>query len=97
MTNDEILEDPAYFNRKFDPDKVESREQLKARRELVEAQKPDERPDHGRKLLQRIISDPSESRSAKQDAQRLLDIAEIRPRDFPAEYDNFLAWYAEHK
>jgi hypothetical protein len=82
------------FDQMFEAEQEAKRERAKAIRKI---EQPDEEPLHGRTLLKRIISDPNESRSAKQDAQRLLDIAEISPRQFQREFDDFLAWQSEHK
>jgi hypothetical protein len=95
MTNDELFEDPAYFNRKFDPDKAAERERAKARKAL---DAPEERPTiDRRKMLRQINADPNESTSVRMDARRLLEIYDLRPKDFQREYDDFLIWRSETK
>jgi hypothetical protein len=93
MTNDDLFESESYFNRKFDPDKAEARERLKAKRELNQ---PEEKPLHGERLLRRIADDSTEPYSVRMDARRLLEVADLRPRDFQREYDDFLAWRSEN-
>ena len=95
IPSDEIFEDESYFNRRFDADKAAENERAKAR-EALDA--PDERPTiDRRKMLGKIIADPSESTSVRMDARRLLEIYDLRPKDFQREYDDFLTWRSETK
>lgn len=45
-----------------------------------------------RKVLLRIASDTAESHSIRQDAKRLLELADVRPRDFNFAVQDFLEW-----
>jgi len=91
---DDLFDDESYYNRKYDPDKAEDRERAKAKKELNTPEAP---PLNRRKLLLRIIHDTAEPYSIRLDARRLLEVADLRPRDFRREYDDFLAWRAEIK
>jgi len=92
MTPDDLSEDPAYYDRRFDPEKLERRERLKAKRELAEQATP---PINRQKMLQRIIDDTAEPYSVRMDARRLQEIFYMRPKDFLAEYEAFLQWRSE--
>jgi hypothetical protein len=92
IPSDELPE--SYFDPSYDAEAAEAEERAKAR-EALDA--PDERPEHGERLLRRIISDPSESVSVRQDARRLLEVFDLRPRDFPSELNDFLQWRSENR
>lgn len=95
MTNDDLFESESYFNRKYDSDKAEARERLKAKRELQEQAKAAP-PIDRQQMLQSIIGDSTEPYSVRMDARHLLEVADLRPRDFQREYDDFLAWRSEN-
>jgi hypothetical protein len=93
IPSDDVYESEAYFNRKYDPDKAEARERAKAREDL---DAPEESPTIDRRaMLHKIIADPNESTSVRMDARRLLEIYDLRPKDFQREYDDFLTWRSE--
>lgn len=80
--NDELSDD--YFVR---PEWIEPEEQIEA----VDDQP--EKPSLDRKHnLLRIVHDSAEPYTVRQDAKRLLELADCQPRDFNSRYAEFMAW-----
>jgi hypothetical protein len=88
--HDELLESEAYYDPSHDPEEVENMERAKAK-EALEAPAA-VLPADRRKLLLRISQDTSESYSRRMDARRLLEIADLREKDFEREFRDFMAW-----
>jgi hypothetical protein len=93
IPSDELPE--SYYDPSYDAEAAEAEARSKAR-EALDA--PEEKPEIDRRgMLLRIFADPTESTSTRQDARRLLEIYDLRPKDFRREYDDFLAWRSETK
>jgi hypothetical protein len=85
MTPDDLLESNAYY----------VRPEFREKKEKPQEAEPTAPPVNWRKLLQRIYADTVEPYSVRMDAQRLLEVADLRPSDFQREYSDFIAWRKE--
>jgi hypothetical protein len=65
------------------------REQAREQLEAEQAEFP-LRQEERIKLLESIYRDTGESYSIRCDARRLIEVADIRPKDFPREFAEFM-------
>jgi len=80
------------FDQMMEAQQEANRERAKAIRKI---EQPDEKPLQGLKLLKQIIADPNEPYSVRMDARRLLEVADLRPRDFQRELSDLIQWRSE--
>ena len=82
------------FDELIEAAKADERERRKAQREIARAKGP---PRSKKMLLLRIFSDTAEPWSVRLDARRLLEVADLRPRDFESQFSDFTKWREEFK